>query len=107
MDRELKNQYPLTSATHQILVESHFSDSDSAPASGFKSPAPTMKKLAIITSDRLLFTPRKFPRTSYQKDSVRFASCGKINSVVIFSLIQRKWLKWSHEKHNAKRHVEV
>jgi len=53
---------------------------------------------------RHLLTLRKFPSNSYQKDSVYFASWGKIYVVVILPLIEQKRLKWSCDKHNAERH---
>jgi len=53
---------------------------------------------------RLLFTLRKPPSNSYQKDSIYFALWGKIYSVAILPLIHHKWLKWWSAKHSSERH---
>jgi len=79
----------------------------------FQTPTPLLLRalrpllllLKILTLQlRLLLTLRKLPSNSYQKDSVYFASWGKIYVVAILTLIEYKWLKWSREKYNKERH---
>ena len=84
--------------------------SDSAPASGFETPAPAPTPQILKLQLQLLLTLRKLPSNSYQKDSVYFASWGKLYAAAILLLTEHKWLKWSRNKHNLYRetqHVEV
>ena len=53
---------------------------------------------------RLLFTLRKLPSNSYQKDSVYFASWGKIHGVAILPLIEHKWCWSGHVKSTIQRY---
>jgi len=84
---------PFLNSDNQGRAESHFSDSDSAPAPLFKTSAPTPKNLKHQL--RLLLALRKLPTNLYWKVTVYFASWGKTYVMTILSLIEHIWLKWS------------
>ena len=81
-------------------AESHFSDSNSVPASSFKIPSPTPKN--FVTLNPTLVKCFQVTHIKHRKDSVYFTSWSKIYVVAVlpFSFIEHKWLKWSCDKHN-------
>jgi len=78
----------------QGWVESHFSDSKSAPVSGSNTPVPAPTPINFKTSLCLLLTLCKLQKNSYQNYSAYFASWEKLYTVAILPLIKQKWLKW-------------
>ena len=91
---------PIWQPSNQRWAESPFPDSDSTPVHALRLLLCKILELHL----RLLLTFRKLPSNSFQKDSVYFASWGKIYVVAILPLTEDKWLKWSCDKHNTERH---